>query len=258
MARYQLTLAYDGARYEGFQRQRRNNPEGCTVQDAFEACLRQLGWQDRTILIAGRTDSGVHAAGQVVAFDLDWAHTPGELRAALNASLPNDIAVQAVQLAPPGFHPRYDALARRYRYRIYCQAVRHPLRDRYAWRVWPAVTLQNLNASAAPLPGWHDFAAFGRPPRGVGSTTRQVLQAVWQVEGEDMVFEIIANAFLYHMVRRLVYAQVRIAQQRLPADAIQSRLAGVITDMVQGLAPPHGLVLAEVIYKQPLEQAPGA
>jgi tRNA pseudouridine38-40 synthase len=258
MARYQLTLAYDGARYEGFQRQRQKDPVGCTVQDVIETCLRQLGWQDRTILAAGRTDSGVHAAGQVVAFDLDWAHTPDELRAALNAGLPEDIAVQTIQLAPPGFHPRYDALARRYRYRIYCQAVRHPLRDRYAWRVWPAVTLQNLNAMAALLPGWHDFAGFGRPPRGFGSTNRQVFKAAWQVEGEEMVFEIVANAFLYHMVRRLVYAQVRIAQQRLPADAIQSRLAGEVTDMVQGLAPPYGLVLVEVIYKQPLEQAPGA
>ena len=226
----------------------KKGPEDRTVQGVVETALRQLGWQDRSILAAGRTDTGVHAAGQVIAFNLDWKHSVEELQRALNANLPPDIAARLVRITQASFHPRYAALARRYRYRIYCEPVRDPLRERYAWRVWPVVDLEAMRQAALALPGTHDFAAFGTPPRIGGSTIRSVSQAGWLSEGAELVFEIVGNAFLYHMVRRLVFAQVAIGQGRLEPGTIRKNLKGSPESMVQGLAPPQGLTLVEVIY----------
>jgi tRNA pseudouridine38-40 synthase len=204
-------------------------------------------------LAAGRTDSGVHASGQVVAFDLDWEHPLEALQAALNAHLPEDIAVRAVEYAPPDFHPRYDAQLRRYQYRLYCQPVRAPLLDRIAWRVWPAVTREALQAAADLLVGEHDFAAFGRPHRPGGSTVRQVATAIWRPFsagglGEGLLFEIAGNAFLYHMVRRLVFAQVAVAAGRVKLAALRAMLANPPEQPLQGLAPAQGLILVAVQY----------
>lgn len=248
MARYKVILAYDGSQFAGFQRQGRAGQEARTVQGVVESALRGLGWAERTILAAGRTDAGVHASGQVIAFDLNWDHSPGELQAALNATLPMDVAVQNVCQAQADFHPRYDALARRYCYTLYCQPGRDPLRDRFAWRVWPAVALEALETAAQPLIGTHDFAAFGTPPRGAGSTVRTVLRAGWKAEGDRLIFEIVADAFLFHMVRRVVITQVRVAQGKLPEGSIANRLNGEDRRMFQGLAPAQGLALVEVMY----------
>ncbi|HZW05020.1 MAG TPA: tRNA pseudouridine synthase A, partial [Anaerolineaceae bacterium] len=122
MERYQVILAYDGTEFQGFQRQTGTR----TVQSEIETALRRLGWQGRSILSAGRTDTGVHAAGQVIAFDLDWTHSPETLGRAMNAFLPSDVAVKAVRATAPDFHPRFDAVARCYHYRIYCQPARDP------------------------------------------------------------------------------------------------------------------------------------
>lgn len=247
--RYKLNLAYDGTHFQGFQRQAETKlGKRRTVQGEVESALRQLGWKDRSILSAGRTDTGVHASGQVIAFDLEWVHTTEELQAALNANLPPDVAVVAVDIVQRDFHPRFDALARRYQYRIYCQRVRDPLRDPFAWRVWPPVSVQNLQAVADLVVGTHDFAAFGVPPRPEGSTIRTVFHAGWVSQGEDLIFEIMANAFLYRMVRRLVYVQVAVAQKKLEPVIVQERLADGSRTMLQGLAPPQGLVLVEVRY----------
>lgn len=191
MARYQIILAYDGTRFLGFQRQ----AEARTVQYEVEKALRQLSWQGNSLLAAGRTDTGVHACGQVIAFDLDWAHPAEDLLRALNANLPDDVAVRQVYLAAADFHPRFDAVSRKYLYRIYCQPSRHPLLERYAWRVWPPVDLDYLQAAANFLPGTRDFAAFGTPPRSGGSTIRTVYQAGWKSHEPWLEFTIRADAF---------------------------------------------------------------
>lgn len=250
MVRYQVILAYDGTQFHGFQRQ----VNARTVQGVVEAALQQLNWQGGSVLAAGRTDSGVHAFGQVIAFDLDWPHTPVNLLHAINFYLPADVAVLSVQATSPDFHPRYDAISRRYRYNIYCHPVRNPLRERYAWRVWPAVELSVLQRAAGYLTGRHDFAAFGTSPRLGGHTIRTVLRAVWQEEGSNLVFDICADAFLYHMVRRLVCLQVAIGQGNLDIEVIPQHLdnrPGVFKNnalSVKSLAPPQGLVLMEVRY----------
>jgi tRNA pseudouridine38-40 synthase len=259
MARYQVILAYDGTQFRGSQRQARpqnTSPETLeerTVQGTFENALRQVGWQGRSILSAGRTDSGVHASGQVLAFDLDWQHPPESLQAALNACLPTDVAVRTIQLARPDFHPRYDAVARRYCYRIYCLPARDPLRDRRTWRVWPVVTLDALQAVARLFIGTHDFAAFGTPPRPGGSTLRTVYEADWAQDGPDFSFTVSANAYLYHMVRRMVFVQVTVAQGKHELQAVASALHTAPQKMFQGLAPPQGLTLEAVVY--PVEEA---
>ncbi|HEY5669313.1 MAG TPA: tRNA pseudouridine(38-40) synthase TruA [Anaerolineales bacterium] len=244
MARYQVILAYDGTQYHGFQRQAKAH----TVQGVIEATLRELGWSGRAILAAGRTDTGVHASGQVIAFDLDWKHSPDELGAALNAQLPDDVAARSVMQVEVDFHPRYDALARTYRYRIYCWENRDPLLDRYAWRVWPALDLDLLQQAASLLVGRQDFAAFGSPPRPSGSTQRTVFQAQWTRYDHELIFLITADAFLYRMVRRLVSFQVEIGQGRRELEALRQALELPPDSAVQGLAPAHGLTLLKVVY----------
>jgi tRNA pseudouridine38-40 synthase len=244
MARYQIILAYDGTEFQGFQRQ----ADARTVQGVVEFVLRKLNWQGKTLLAAGRTDTGVHATGQVIAFDLQWVHTPGDLLRAMNANLPMDVAVQQVMPALPDFHPRYDAISRCYRYHILCEPVRNPLIERYAWRVWPPVNLDRLNHAASSLLGSHDFSAFGNPPRPGGRTVRAVTKAEWFREGPFMVFEIASRAFLYHMVRRLVSFQVEIGQGRHEDGAMTASLNEPPAGMVTGLAPAQGLVLKEICY----------
>ena len=253
MERYQVILAYDGTNFQGFQRQGRSR----TVQAAVEEVLRSFGWTGRAILYAGRTDGGVHASGQVIAFDLDWAHPLDALMRALNVNLPEDVAVKSIQRAEADFNPRYQALTRRYRYTLFCQANRDPLRERYAWRVWPQVQAELLDAAADQLKGQHDFAAFGSPLKPGGSTVRTVFDAVWRQEAENTwTFAVTANAFLYRMVRRLVFLQVLVGQQRLEfaqfAAAIQNP-----QPLKPGLAKPNGLVLEQVMYSSQAYQPEG-
>ena len=244
MARYQVILAYDGTGFSGFQRQASKR----TVQGVIEERLRELNWQGRSILSAGRTDTGVHAVGHVIAFDLDWSHTPDDLLRALNTRLPQDVAVRAVSQVSDSFRPRYDAISRRYAYHIFCDSVRDPLRERYAWRVWPAVDANAVHRAASALQGKHDFTAFGTSPRAGGSTVRTVLSASWRPEGTSLVFEVVADAFLYHMVRHMVALQIEIGQGKFPLQMIESYLQGKMPSPIRSLAPPQGLVLVEVRY----------
>jgi tRNA pseudouridine38-40 synthase len=243
MARYQLILAYDGARFEGSQRQAKKR----TAQGELEKALRTLGWTGRSVLIAGRTDSGVHAEGQSVALDLEWAHGPDKLRAALNASLPSDLAVRDAREVSPDFHPRFDADSRRYRYRLFCDPVRDPVRERYAWRVWPAMDGATLNLVAPVFLGRHDFAAFGSPMSRGGSTVRTVSLSAWTESEGEWQFQVRADAFLYRMVRRLVFVQVMAAQGRLSVEQVRHSLE-TQERLPAGLAPAHGLSLVEVTY----------
>ena len=220
------------------------------MQDEVEKALKRLHWQGGRIQAAGRTDTGVHATGQVIAFDLDWRHPVDELHQALNAQLPMDIVAREVRAVNHQFDPRRHAASRHYRYCIFCDAVRHPLRERYAWRVWPALEVELLQQAADALTGTHDFRAFGTPPRAGGSTERTVSQAAWRQTGSDLVFDVAADAFLYHMVRRLVVLQVTLAQRKINLPALLEYLdpAPGSAVYVQGLAPAQGLCLVRVEY----------
>jgi tRNA pseudouridine38-40 synthase len=244
MARYKVILAYDGTEFQGFQRQL----EVRTVQATVESALRSIGWKNSTILAAGRTDTGVHASGQVIAFDMEWDHSPLELRSALNANLPADVSAQLAEPVETDFHPRYSAKARRYHYRLFCNKVRQPMQERYAWRVWPPVSIDVLQEAATHLIGTHDFSGFGTPPQPGGSTVRKIFTSTWSNDENEFSFEILGNAFLYHMVRRLVILQVEIGQGKRKVQEIIDFLGNVRKELVQGLAPAHGLTLEEVVY----------
>lgn len=251
MARYKVTLAYDGARYYGFQKQ--SNPNTPTIQGSIEKALHELGWNGSSILSAGRTDTGVHALGQVIAFDLDWHHSETDLLAALNAHCPNDVSMLKIEETSPDFHPRFQAISRRYIYHAFCQSIRNPLREKYAWRVWPEIDFEIMQRSISMIIGRHDFAAFGTPPSDRGSTIRCVENASWQywydVVGQEwLVFDIIADAFLFRMVRRLVSFFISIGQGKHEEDEIGQLLQEPPPHPIQGLAPPQGLVLVEVNY----------
>jgi tRNA pseudouridine38-40 synthase len=172
----------------------------------------------------------------------------------LNATLPEDIAVQKVCTVKANFHPRFDAASRCYRYRVFCQSVRDPIRERFAWRIISEINSELLADVARLFLGTHDFAAFGSPTTPTGSTVRTVMSASWmQVEEDGWHFEVRADAFLYRMVRRLVFVQVAAAQGKVSADAIANALvnpapAGTRTELPAGLAPAHGLTLIEVTF----------
>lgn len=247
MVRYKVILIYDGTDFLGFQRQSVES-HARTIQGEVEHTLRKIGWDGQKLLAAGRTDAGVHASGQVVAFDLEWKHSEDKLLAALNYYLPTDIAAKSVLTVDSDFHPRFDAESRIYQYRVICQSVRDPLRERYAWRVWPEVDSNLIKEAAEILPGSHDFKKFGKPMKPGGSTVRKVFNSQWITQGDGGIFEIEANAFLYHMVRRIVRILIAIGHGKSNGDELNNELMGKSIEIVQGIAPPHGLSLVEVVY----------
>jgi tRNA pseudouridine38-40 synthase len=244
MARYQVILAYDGAGFTGSQRQASSR----TVQGEFEKALRNLGWSGKSVIMAGRTDTGVHASGQVAAFDIEWAHSNEQLLKALNADLPPDLAVKSLRPASADFHPRFDAVSRTYRYRLFCEPTRNPLRERLAWRIWPSLDGNALKQNAGLFLGTHDFASFGSPTSEKGTTVRTVTKSEWRKKPHgEWQFEVRADAFLYRMVRRLVFVQVSLAQGKSPVEKVRHALSKQ-GRLIAGLAPAHGLTLVEVNY----------
>ena len=243
--RFQVRLSYDGTGFHGSQYQ----PELRTVQGELERGLLKIGWNGKSVLFAGRTDAGVHAAGQVIAFDLDWGHTEKKLQKAINAVVPQDISAVEVKRTKIDFHPRYQALSREYHYQITNSPTRDPLQERYIWRVWPETDVKLMEKASRHLIGSHDFAAFGRPHQPGGSTFREISRAAWRKEESKLVFELEGNAFLYHMVRHIVAVLVKIGQKAEPEHLIKKYLDDPTGPEAQGLAPAQGLSLVEVKYQ---------
>lgn len=243
MVRYQVILAYDGTGFTGSQRQANSR----TVQGELEKALRNLGWSGKSVIMAGRTDTGVHASGQVAAFDFpEWVHSAQKLLGAINADLPLDLVIRSLQPTLADFHPRFDAVSRTYRYRLICEPIRDPLREKFVWRLWPSLNGEVLIQNANIFLGTHDFAAIGSPTTPKGTTVRTVTKAEWnKMPDGEWQFEVTADAFLYRMVRRLVFLQVSAAQGKCSAEKILSQARHGIPS---GLAPAHGLTLVEVTY----------
>lgn len=245
--RYRAALAYDGTDYEGFQRQADGHR---TVQSAVEQAIHTVTGQVVTVSGAGRTDSGVHAVGQVIAFDMTWQHGDEALLNALNANLPDDIALQDLR-PQPDFHPRFDALSRAYRYHVVQAMQPQPLLQRYAWRVYHPLNVDAMNEAAALLLGEHNFAAFGQPPVGE-NTIRTVFVSRWSASrkpyGWMLDYEIEANAFLYRMVRRIVGVLVDVGRAALTTADFVDILESADIARSKRMAPPQGLILEKVRY----------
>lgn len=252
MTRYVARLAYDGTAYNGFQRQPEHIP---TIQLAVERSIRKITRQDVTIIGAGRTDTGVHAVGQVIAFDVDWKHTDTALLLAINSQLPFDIAVQELW-QQDGFHPRYDATSRQYVYRVAQVTARNPLLNRHAWQIFgQPLVVDRMQVAAQVLIGTHDFGAFGTPPQeGSTNTVRHVYLSQWEEVrgdyGDIMTYRIRATAFLYHMVRRIVGTLVQVGLGKITVDEFKAILESRDILQAKVLAPSQGLVLEAVEYPQ--------
>jgi len=244
MGRYKAVVEYDGTEFLGFQRQ----AQGRTVQGDLEEALRRIGWNGKSILAAGRTDAGVHAAGQVIAFDFDWAHGAEALLRAFNVNLPYNLCVKSVAECAPEFHPRFWAKARHYRYSIYNAPVRSPLRARYTWHVWTELHLDVLQAVSAELLGRKDFATFGSDPDGGPNTVRTIQYAEWRRAGDEWHFDIQADAFLYRMVRSIVGALKLVGAGELTVADFRRLIDARDRTLCPPIAPASGLCLMNVIY----------
>jgi tRNA pseudouridine38-40 synthase len=256
MARYRAVVEYDGTGYAGFQRLTRRGtaaggPRAATIQEVLEGTLAGLTGAGVRVLGAGRTDAGVHARGQVVAWDGDWDHPLPDLARALNAQLPEAIVVRELAEAALGFHPRFDASSRTYEYTLQVAPVRPAIGRQYVWHRTRPLDLAALQAAAAALIGEHDFGAFGRAPSG-DNTVRRVLRAEWHARPPHLIFEIEANAFLYRMVRSLVGALHAVGTGALDVAAFAALLAagaeGRGRRAGQHTAPAQGLCLTRVTY----------
>lgn len=250
--RYRAMVAYDGTRYYGFQRQAGDTP---TIQGRIETALARVTRQSITLHGAGRTDSGVHATGQVVAFDAVWRHTTPDLWRAVNANLPDDIAFQSLEQAEAGFHPRFDARSRVYEYMLFIAPVRQPLLNNTAWHVRAnrPLDVDAMQQAATLLLGTHDFATFGKPPQGDNSV-RTVMQSSFALlattvpEGRLLRYTIEANAFLYRMVRRVVGALVHVGSGQLALADFEAAFRAADGSQIQQTAPACGLCLVNVTY----------
>ena len=244
--RFKLTLHYDGAAFRGWQLQ----PGTATVQGAIEDALAQLTGAHRTVLGSGRTDTGVHATGQVATVTVPAPWTGTELARALNAVLPGTIWVRDIEPVPDGFHPRYGAISRSYEYRIgTAPHAASPFHRRWCWPLCRPLDLEAANRAARLLPGEHAFRAFaksGQPQRGYVCHVSRARWRPWKDLG--VVFEISANRFLHRMVRYLVGTTVDIARGRRKEEEMALLLNGDTDLRTSRPAPPQGLFLTRVDY----------
>ncbi len=236
-------VEYDGTGYHGFQVQ----AQGATIQGEIESALAAVTQEEIRIVGAGRTDAGVHARGQVVAFTTAWRHPVEELQRALNAVLPQDIAVRRLEGVAAGFHPRFDAASREYRYTILNQPLRSPLARRFAYHYPHPLDAAAMNQAAGALVGSHDFASFGRAPQG-DNTVREVHLAQCASEKPFVHFDIVANAFLYRMVRSLVGTLLLVGTGELSPAGFEDILRSADRSRAGQVVPAQGLCLMKVNY----------
>ena len=246
MQNYRLDIQYEGTRYNGWQRQ--GNTEN-TIQGRLEQLLARLTGQACVELHgSGRTDAGVHAAGQVASVRLDSGLTPEELRDACNQYLPRDIAVLAVSEAPPRFHARLQAKEKHYRYRISTGAVPDVFSQRYQWRLPGALNTDAMRAAADMLIGTHDFLGFSSLKKAKKSTVRTLRAVEIQETEQELILDFFGDGFLYHMVRILTGTLVETGQGLRTPEAACRALESKNRADAGPLAPAQGLMLMHVAY----------
>jgi len=234
--RYRATVEYDGTDFSGFQRQRSGTR---TVQGELEAALARLNRGERVVVDgAGRTDAGVHATGQVIAFTLGGSATEAVLQRAVNALLPRDVAIRDLRRAPDEFHPRYAARYREYRYTVW-NGPRSPLRERQAFGVRRQLNIAAMADAASVFEGRHDFSAFG------GATDRNPVRTVHSVrvrtDGRLVTIDVRADAFLRGQVRRMVAGLLEVGLDRMDTAGLRAALAGREPALNGAAAPAKGL-----------------
>ena len=244
MAVVRLTLAYDGTGFRGWAHQRdRRTVEGVLA----DALSRVLGSEPR-LSVAGRTDAGVHARGQVASFRSDGDVDPARLQRAVNSMLAPEVVVLEARRVPDGFDARFSASAREYRYRIDVGPWPDPFRARFVWHRPGDVSLGAMRAAARHLVGEHDFAAFCRRPPGGAPTVRRLERLSVSRSGDRVEITARANAFVHQMVRSLVGTLVAVSDGRRDPDEMPGVLASRDRSRAGELAPPQGLTLERVMF----------
>jgi len=237
--RLKLTLEYDGARFRGWAAQ----PNLRTVEGVMRDALGWVYDSWERLAVAGRTDTGVHALGQVASADVEGGPPIERAAVALNTALPDDVSVISAEQAEPDFHARHSATARSYRYRIWRRPTPSPFEQHRSWWFPHALDHQALADCADLLIGDHDFRAFTPNVTQHQVFRRQVREAAWFERGDALELEITANGFLRHMVRTLVGTML----ERSP-EALAGLLEGARRDAAGSTAPAHGLYLEQVEY----------
>lgn len=259
--RFRGVLHYDGSDYRGWQRQ----PDAVTIQDTCERALAGVLGENVEVVAAGRTDTGVHARGQVIHLEHDADIGTAELRRAWNARLPDDIWVARLDPAAAGFHARHDAVARMYRYFVAeGPAAASPFVRRYSWSIERPLNWTAVAAATRVIEGTHDFCRFAKgatgartaPGRTPGECT--VYAAVWRRTRTGRALEITADRFLRHMVRALVGALVAVGRDRLSPVDVATALAPDGRRTSARYAPPRGLFLWRVDYPRTRLRPAGA
>ena len=250
-----FTVAYNGAGFHGFARQK--DPALRTVQGALEDACSTLLARPAELVCAGRTDAGVHALGQVVAFPVDAAELAGRelsrLRISMDALTPDDIALRAAHVADAGFSPRFDAVRRVYRYRIVCGGVPPLFLRGFSWWRRAALDADAMREAAAHLVGEHDFKSFCRAASAEGKNTVRRIESIEIFEEEALgerclSVEVVGNAFLHSMVRTLVGTLAAVGEGRREPDWAAQVLAACERAAAGETAPAAGLVFHHVEY----------
>ena len=238
--RFKALVEYDGTDFAGFQLQR----EARTVQGELEAALARLcGGERVTVDGAGRTDAGVHAAGQVIAFTCPGRLSATEVQRAVNALLPRDVAIRDVRRVPAGFHPRYAARYREYRYTVW-NGPRSPLHERHALGVRAPLDVAAMASAGSVLVGRHDFSSFGGADR---SPVRTVHAVRVRRAGRLVTIDVRADAFLRGQVRRMVAGLLEVGLGKLDEEGLRAALAAREPALNGASAPAKGLCLRRVV-----------
>jgi len=246
--KFKLTIAYDGTGYEGWQVQK----TGTGVQEKVEEALAKLFPSHPRIHSSSRTDTGVHALGMIVHFEVPASECnmiPRKLALALNAWLPQDIRVAAAARASANFHARFDATGKQYRYFIWNHPAMNPLIRQTAWHVPRPLDLAAMRAAARHFVGRHDFQSFtSNPGYARESTVRTLTRCDLKRSGPRLTFIIEGEGFLYKMCRGIVGTLVQVGQGKFPGSEIKTMLAKKDRRVAGMTAPAHGLVLWKVFY----------
>lgn len=239
-----ITLEYDGTAYAGWQRQQND----VSVQQVVEEALYRLTGEHISVHASGRTDSSVHALGQVAHFDTSMRMSPDKFSFALNAFLPKDVRVLDSRQVHDNFHARYDARAKLYRYDIHNAPHASAIHRNTRLHVFRPLDIEAMREAAAMVTGTHDFAAFQATGSSVRDTTRTVTRSEILQKDALISYEIMGNGFLYNMVRIIVGTLIEIGLDRMPPKGMKEAINGRMRTLAGPTAPPRGLTLVRVFY----------
>lgn len=242
--RIKAVIEYDGSLYHGFQIQH----NAITVQETIQDCIYSLIGEKVSLLCAGRTDSGVHALGQVIVFDTCSSIPPEKWQFALNSALPDDIRVLKSSEAALDFHPRYHAVSKHYRYLLYQKAAGQVFYRRYAYCNNEAYNIEKMKQACEWIKGRHNFESFCASGSSVTSYEREVKTCTITSEGSFIQLDIEANGFLYNMVRIIMGTLLEVGQRKYAPEYVREILSGQDRSLAGPTAPPQGLYMVSVHY----------